>query len=436
MSKAYGLAALMLLGAAAASGPARAAGTQPAPGYGAWGFDLSGRDTSVKPGDDFGTYASGSYLRALKIPPDQARWGVFNILRDLSDNRVHGILEDAAAKAPPAPATDDGKIGAFYKAFMDVGAVDGKGVAPMAADLSAIRGAGSREALAAIMGRSSSRFGGSIFNLSIGVDAKDPTAYIVTLSQSGLGLPDRDYYLDAKFAAKATAYQDYVAHMLQLAGWPEATARAADVVAFEKRIAEASWARADRRDPDKTYNPMSVQALAAAAPGFDWRAFFAGAEVGDASRVNLREVTAFPKIAAIYAATPLDTLKAWAAFHTVDEAADVLPTPFVQAHFDFRGKTLSGTPELKVRWKRAGDLVGSLDSGMGDAVGRVYVARYFPPSSKAQMQALVENLRAAFRARIQGNDWMSPRPSRSRWRSWPTTRSWSATPPSGATIPT
>jgi len=145
-----------------------------------------------------------------------------------------------------------------------------------------------------------------------------------------------------------------------------------------------------------------------AAPGFDWRGFLAAEQLGDAARVNVRENTAVPKIAAVYAATPLETLKAWAAFQTVDDAAGVLPAAFVQTYFDFHGKTLAGTPELKVRWKRGVDLVGSLYQGMGDAVGRVYVARYFPPSSKAKMEALVENLRTAFRARIEANDWMSP----------------------------
>jgi putative endopeptidase len=180
------------------------------------------------------------------------------------------------------------------------------------------------------------------------------------------------------------------------------------VVAFETAVAQASWPRADRRDPDKTYNPTRVADLSTAAPGFDWRVFLTAEQLGDVDRVNVQENTAIPKIAAVYAATPLETLKAWEAFQTADDAAGVLPAAFVQARFDFRGKTLAGTPELKVRWKRGVDLVGSLERGMGDAVGRVYVSRYFPPSSKAKMETLVENLRAAFRARIEANDWMSP----------------------------
>ena len=402
------LAAIFIALGAAALPAAPSALAQTAPSYGTWGFDLTGRDLSVKPGDDFETYASGAYLKSLTIPPDQSRWGSFNLLRDLSDMRVHGILEEKAASAPASATDDEGKIGAFYKAFMDEAAVNAKGVAPLGPDLAAIRSAASREDLARLMGRANAGFGGALFDVDVSVDVKEPTAYIVTLSQSGLGLPDRDYYLDQKFSEKRTAYQAYVAQMLGLIGWPDAAARAADVVAFETAVAQASWPRADRRDPDKTYNPASVAALAAAAPGFDWHGFLAAEGLGDVLRVNMRENTAAPKIAAVYAAAPLETLKAWEAFQTVDDAADVLPAAFVQAHFDFHGKTLAGTPELKARWKRGVDLVGSLYQGMGDAVGKVYVARYFPPSSKAKMEALVENLRAAFRARIEGSDWMSP----------------------------
>ena len=400
---------LALAGAAMpATQPAFGQAAQAAPSYGTWGFDLAGRDLSVKPGDDFAAYASGAYLKTMAIPPDQSRWGSFNILRDLSDTRVRAILEEMAASASAAATVDDRKTGDFYKAFMDEATVNARGVAPLQPDLRAIRSAADRDALARVMGRANAGFGGSLFDVDVSVDVKEPTAYIVTLSQSGLGLPDRDFYLDPKFAAKKTAYQAYVAHMLTLIDWPGAAARAADVVAFETAVAQASWPRADRRDPDKTYNPTSVDALAASAPGFDWRGFLAAANLGGATRVNIRENTAAPRIAAVYAATPLATLRAWAAFQAVDDAAGVLPAAFVQAQFDFRGKTLAGTPELKVRWKRGVDLVGSLTQGMGDAVGRVYVARYFPPSSKAKMEALVENLRTAFRARIEASDWMSP----------------------------
>jgi len=399
-------AALLLAGAMAC----RAAESTDAPRFGTWGFDLAGRDLSVKPGDDFYSYAGGAYVKALVIPPDLPGYGSFLQLRELSLARVHGILEEMAAKVPSdgVAATDEAKIGAFYKAYMNEAAIEARGVAPLEADLAPIRAADSRAALAALMGRAAAGFGDSIFGVAVGVDDKDPSAYAIFVGQGGLGLPDRDYYLEPRFAEKKAAYQAYVARLLTLAGWPAPEANAQAVVDYETAIAKVSWTRAEQRDPDAVYNPMSLDDLAAAAPGFDWRGFAAAGGLGAPGRVVVAEKTAIPKIAAIFAAAPLDTLKAWAAFHLADQAAPVLPEAFVGAHFDFHGKTLSGTPQIEPRWKRAVGLVGRLEGGMGDAVGRVYVARYFPPASRAAMEQLVANLRAAFKARIERVDWMSP----------------------------
>ena len=380
----------------------------PTPHYGSWGFDLAGRDLAVKPGDNFYDYADGTYVKNLVIPADKSSYGSFALLADLSQARTHAILEEMAAKAPSNPTTDDGKIGAFYKAFMDERTVQARGIAPIDSDLEPIKTAGTRTALAVQMGKASSSFNGSIFGGFVGVDPKNPTAYAVFVTQSGLGMPDRDYYLKPDFAAKQAAYQAYAAKLLTLIGWPDAEAQAKAILAYETKIAEASWTAADRRNPDATYNPMSMGELAAFAPGFDWRAFADAEGLGATDRVIVREKSAIPKIAALFAQTPIPTLKAWAAFHMADNAAAYLSAPFVQARFEFRSKALSGTPELEVRWKRAVDTVGELRGGMGDAVGRVYVARYFPPASKAKMQELVENLRAAFKRRIAANTWMSP----------------------------
>jgi putative endopeptidase len=409
-----GCAAALLLAAAAPCGTAVGAdldsstGSTATPRFGTWGFDLAGRDLSVKPGDDFYDYVGGTYVRGLKIPDDLSRYGSFDALGDLSRRRVRAILEEMAAGAPARPMSDDQKIGAFYKAFMDETAVDALGLSPLEPELGAIRATADRTLLAARMGRAQAGFNSSIFGVSVNVDAKDPQAYAAQLTQAGLGMPDRDYYLEPRFAEKKAAYQVYVARLLGLAGWPDAEVRAADVVAYETRIAQASWAAADRRNPEATYNPMSPAELAGFAPGFPWPAFAAAAGLGDVNRVIVREKSAVPKIAAIYAETPIETLQAWAAFHLADNAAPFLSAPFVRARFDFRDKALLGTPTLEPRWKRAADLVGDLHSGMGDAVGRVYVARYFPPASKAKMEHLVENLRAAFKARIERVDWMSP----------------------------
>jgi len=393
-----------------AAGGARAADADltATPHYGTWGFDLAGRDMTVKPGDDFYRYADGTYVDHLQIPADKSRFGSFDILAQLSEARVHAILEEMAAKAPARPTTDDGKIGAFYKAFMDEKAVEARGVAPLAQDLAPIKAASTREQLAVQMGRAGASFNASIFGGFISVDAKNPTSYAVFLSQSGLGMPNRDYYLKPEFADKKAAYEVYVARLLELSGWPEPAARARDIVAYETRIAEVSWAQADRRNPDTTYNPVATANLATFAPGFAWKPYMAAAGVSGVDRVVVRENTAVQKIAAVYAETPIETLKAWAAFHVADNASPYLPDAFVQARFQFRTKALSGQPELEVRWKRAVGEVGSLRGGMGDAVGRVYVARYFPPESRAKMEQLVENLRTAFKHRIENVDWMSP----------------------------
>ncbi len=374
--------------------------------FGAWGFDLAGRDTSVTPGADFYSYANGTYVKNLQIPPDRARFGNFDALQALSEDRTHTLLEKAAADSDSLgdPGSEDGKVGAFYRAFMDETRVDALGAKPLAPELAEIRAADSREAIAAIMGKGSRSFFSSFFDVDIGVDAKDPEHYAVYLGQAGLGLPDRDYYLEPSFAAQKAKYQAYVAQMLHLADWPDADAQAQAIVDTETQIAKASWSITQDRDPTKTYNPMTPAELAAASPGFDWAAFLGAAELGSAKRVVIAENTALPQIAQIFAATPVKTLQAWEAFNVVDSAAPFLSHDFVDARFEFRSKVLSGQQEQRPRWKRA---VATLNGQMGEAVGKLYVAAYFPAESKAKMEALVGNIRAALRARIQRVSWMS-----------------------------
>jgi putative endopeptidase len=373
------------------------------PHYGTWGFDTAGEDKTVKPGDDFFDYANGAYIKKTEIPADRVRFGNFDALSILSENRVHAILEDEAAH--PGPTPGDHKIGALYSAFMDQTRIDQLGAAPLKADLGRVAAAKTKADLAAVMGATSTRFGAALFSVRIAPDAKDPSRYAVFINQSGLGLPDRNYYLEPSFAAKKAAYQAYVAKMLSLAGWPDADGAAKAILAYETQVAEASWTRVERRNRDKTYNPTTVDALSAAAPGFDYRRFLTGAELGQVQRVVVAENTAIPKLAAIYAQTPIETLKAWEAFTIIDDAAPDLSDPFVQARFDFRSHTLSGQPELQVRWKRA---VATEDGVLGEAVGQIYVARYFPPESKAKMEQLVGNLKDAFHARIEKLTWMTP----------------------------
>ncbi|MGC1301500.1 MAG: M13-type metalloendopeptidase [Caulobacteraceae bacterium] len=412
--------ALRAGGAVAALAGIGATGAQDAgkPQYGAWGFDLTAMDRSVKPGDDFNCYASGAWLARTQIPADKPIASLRYLMSDRIEARLHDAMQAAAVSVPEQPATLEGKVGAFYKAFVDQGRVDALGAAPIGPELSAIRAAGTRDDIAALMGRNTVDFYGTIFGLNTDVDLKNVSRYAVYAGQAGLGLPDRDYYLKPSFAAQKAAYQAYVARLLALAGWADPDANARAVVEFETRIAEASWTKAEQRDVDKTYNPETPAELAALTPGFAWDRFLVGADLGGAGRLIVAEKSAFPRIAAVYQATPLEVLKAWQAFTVADNAAFYLSRPFSEARFEFRDKTLSGQPEEQVRWKRAiravggGDCVGAdrVDcfGNMGFGVGQVYAARYFPPSSKAKIEALVANVKAAMRVRLERLDWMTP----------------------------
>jgi putative endopeptidase len=383
--------------------PAAAQDLTKAPRMGSWGYDLSARDPAVAPGDDFFNYANGAYLKALQIPADRTRYGAFDALNELSQNRMRAVVEKAAAdKAATGPVA---QVGALYRSWMDQPKVDALGAKPMAADLAKIKAAKTQADVARLMGETQGRFGGSIFGAQISEDAKDPEHYAVYIGQAGLGLPDRDYYLEKEFATQKAAYEQYVAKLLTLAKWPNAAANAKAIVELETEIAQVSWTRAEQRDDNKMYNPTATAKLAELAPGFDWSAFLAGAGLSKLDRVVVQENTAFPKIAAIYAKTPVETLKAWAAFDLADQAAPYLAKPFDDAHFAFRNKTLAGQQIPAPRWKRGVQLV---DNQIGEALGKLYVEAYFPAESKAKMLVLVGDIRAAMRARIEKLDWMSP----------------------------
>jgi len=384
--------------------PPAAADPLKAPTFGAWGVDLSGRNTAVKPGDDFNAYGNGAFLDALKIPPDRTGWGATYMISELSENQVHAILEDLAKTAGPQPTTNPAKAAAFYASFMDEARANALGARPLQADLAKIKAANSREALATLMGEAAVNFQSALFGLYIDADPKAPDRYAVNVVQSGLGLPDRDYYLQPSFAEKKAKYETYVADMLKLVDWPDPAGAAKAVVAYETAIARDSWSRAERRDPEKTYNPMTPAALQGYAPGFPWAAFLKGAEVGGVGQVIVNENTAFPKLAKTFAETPVPTLQAWAAFHLADNAAAYLSEPFVQTRFAFRSKELSGVEAQRERWKRA---VAVVDGAMGEAVGQAYVDRYFPPEAKAKIDALVNDLKTALGRRIDGLAWMS-----------------------------
>ncbi|MBS0473012.1 MAG: peptidase M13 [Proteobacteria bacterium] len=388
------------------------------PEYGSFGFNQDGQDLSTKPGDDFFRFANGGWLDKAVIADDKPSITLRLLAANRTEEQLHAIMEGAAAGVPHQPTTVEGKVGAFYKAFMDEAHIEKLGAAPLKPLLEKICAAKTRDRLAAMMGANAYEFGGSIFGMFLDVDVKDPAHYVAYLGQSGLLLPDRDYYLKDEFAAQKAAYESYVADMLKRIGWKDPKANAKAIVAFETAIANASWTRAQDRDPVATYNKMSVAELAALAPGFDWKAYLAAAKLGDLKSVVVAEKSAFPLIAAVFARTPVTTLQAWQAFRAADDAAPYLSSGFVNAHFDFHGKTLLGQQALAVRWKRAVHAVSGGDylagertdtfGNIGWAVGQLYTAKYFPPEAKAKIEQLVLNLKAAYRARIEKLDWMSP----------------------------
>ena len=391
-----------------------AANTKPL--YGNWGFELANMDKSMKPGDDFFRYANGAWIDKAEIPADKSAISLRLAMSDMIEQRLHDMMEDAAAHATHEPATLEGKVGAFYKSFMDEKRIEALGAKAIAPELDAVRNATTRDQLAALMGRDDGDFDGTLFNLYFDVDLKDPKRYAVYISQGGLGLPDRDYYLKPEFAAQKTAYTTYLSKLLALEGRKDPDAAAKDVVAFETKIADASWSKVEQRDPVASYNPMSIDELQKLAPDFAWTGFLKEARLGDLQRIVVAEKTAFPKLAALYAATPIETIKAWHAAHIADNAAFYLSTPFTDAYFEMHNKTLSGQKVEAVRWKRGVHAVAGGDCGFGErvdcfgtlnwAVGQLYTAKYFPPASKAKIEDLVANVKAAYHARIEKLDWM------------------------------
>ncbi|HZU64169.1 MAG TPA: M13 family metallopeptidase [Novosphingobium sp.] len=373
--------------------PAHAAAPAPQ-GFGAWGVDLATRDLSVRPGDDFQRYASGKWLDSTAIPADRASTGTFYDLRETVQAQVRDII----TTAPPA-----GPIGALYTSYMDAAHREAIGLAPLMADIASLRALANRADLARFMGTSRSRFGISLVEAGLMPDTANAEMNVLGLGQSGLGLPDRDYYLKDQFKPQREAYRAYIARTLAAIGEADAPAKADAVLAFETEIARLSWDNARRRNLDLLNNPYSTAELAAYAPGIDWDAYFAGAGIAPQKRIIVAENSAIQAISALYAATALDTLKLWEAFHVADQAAPYLTKAMDDSRFAFT-KTLSGVAVQRPQWKRGVDLVSGQ---LGELVGQTYVARHFSPAAKAKMEGLVAHLKEAMAGRIRANGWMS-----------------------------
>jgi putative endopeptidase len=390
-----------------ASAPAPAAAAAPRPQLGAWGVDLEGMDKSVKPGDSFFGYVNGNWARTTEIPADRSSWGGFGVLVDLSDQRTRAIIEEAA-RSNGAPGSNERKVGDFFASFMDEAAVEAKGTAPLQPFLARIAGLRSKSELARAFGEFGQIGIASPFGAQVEQDLKDNSRYAAYVGQGGLGLPDRDYYLDdsnPKFVELRAKYKAHVATMLRLAGIADADAKAQRIYDLEHKIAQVHWTRVQQRQIDKLYNPMTHAEMAANMPGFDWHAYLTAAGIAGEPSIIVANPSALTGAAKLIESEPLDAWKDYLTFRAVAAAAPFLPRAFVDESFAFNGKTLAGTPQLKERWKRGTDIVGG---AMGEAVGQLYVARYFPPEAKAKADELVQNLIRAMDARLAGLSWMTP----------------------------
>ncbi len=369
-----------------------------------WGFDLAGMDRSVRPGDDFARYAGGTWMRTTAIPPDRTSWGPFFSLRADAERDVREIIE-AASAAPGPPGSDGRRIADTYRAYLDVAAIARAGLSPLSADLAQIGAARTHEEVAALMARPDLPLGGPL-SISPWPDARDPDRYAMNIVQSGLSLPDRDYYLtdDRRFAEVREAFGAYVAAMLALAGVPSPEAAAQAVAALETEIARRQWPRDKRNNRDLTYHPMSRAGLKAFAPAYPWDAALAAMDLPAHDLFVVKEDSAVQALTALFRATPVETWRAYMTFRCLNGMADILPPAFDDLAFGFNGRVLSGQPRPRERWRRA---VSAVNAAVGEAVGRLYVARRFPPAAKARITALVEDLRSAYAIRIRALDWMS-----------------------------
>ncbi len=374
------------------------------------GIDRTNLDPSVRPQDDFFRYANGGWLSTTQIPADRSRFGSFDVLGDAAERDVRAIIEDAAGGR--VQDRDAQRVGAYYTAYMDSARVEQRGISPLQPDLDRIAAVTSPESLARYFAQNGRSFGPSPVGAYVGVDDKNSSRYVFNITQSGTGLPDRSYYLEDAFAAARAGYLAYLttlfdlAHADGVAMTDDGAARAARVLALETEIARAQWTRVQNRNPEATYNPMSVADLASAYPNIHFATVLG--EMGVTGRIDSVVVAQPPFLVgldSLMAAVPLGTWTDYARVRTLSSAAGVLPTRYASANFDFYGRQLRGQQVDRPRWKKG---VSATAGTFGESVGRVYVARHYPQAAADRMEALIGNLREAFRSSITGLEWMSP----------------------------
>ncbi len=378
-------------------------------------YEVSGMKPSVKPGDDFNAYVNGGWMDATEIPADQGAWGIAHEVAEATDKRVAQLIEDTAKSAA---ATDEARrVGAFYTAYMDEVGIEAKGLAPLMPTLNKIAAVKDKKQLAHLLGatiradvdpvNSTNFFTENVFGLWVSQGLHDPEHYQAYLLQGGLGLPDRDYYLakDKRMAGLREKYQQHIAAVMKAAGWKDAEKRAAAVFALETAIAKAHATREESEDVQKADNTWAMADFDKKAHGMDWQAFFDGAGLSGQQSINIWHPSAAKGESALVGSKPLAVWKDYLAFHTINHFSGALSSVFTEERFNFYGKVLSGVPQQEARWKRA---VAHTNGALGDAVGKLYVAKYFPPESKARIQAIVDNLIHAFDERIDHLEWMAP----------------------------
>jgi putative endopeptidase len=380
------------------------------------GIDKSLMDTAVKPGDDFDKYANGVWEKNAAIPPDKSNISVFSAINDTAEERKAALIKDIV-NSNPAAGTDEARIANYYKAYTDTAAIEKRGLSPIKPDIDRIEAIADKGALSEAIGRTlradtdplnaTNFHTENLFGIFVTQGFNDPTKTVPYILQGGLGLPDRDYYVssDANMAKLRADYTPYVAKILTLAGFPNAQARAQKIVALETKIAQAHETLEESQDSTKANNPWTRADFDKKAPGIDWGRLLGAAQLGNSQDFIVWQPGAVTKMAALVGSQPLDVWKDWLAFHRINQMTSVLPKAFDDASFAFYGTEINGQPQQRTREKRA---LSSLDTWLGDAVGKRYVDKYFPASSKADIDRMVTNIKAALEKRIDALAWMAP----------------------------
>jgi predicted metalloendopeptidase len=371
------------------------------------GLDASAFDTTVRPQDDLFRYVNGTWLKSAEIPADRPFTGSFVALRDRSEADIRAIIESLAAQGGHAAGSEAQKVADLFADFMDEATAEAKGLEPIGPQLAAVESLGQTSALAPLLGRLQREGVEGLFGAWVDTDAKQSDRYILSLSQAGLGLPDEAYYGDARFAAVKEAYRAHVQKMFELAGWAEPAKAAETIMGIETRLAAGHWDRVKSRDDTLSYNKVDRQGLKALAPQVDWDGFLTayGVAPGQAAEIVVRQPSYLTAMGQAIDTVPLEDWKTYLKWNVLRAAAPLLSQPFVDESFAFNGKTLTGVPENRPRWKRG---VSVVEGALGEALGKLYVEKHFPPASKEKMQKLVADLIAAYRESISTLDWMSP----------------------------